>query len=160
MESTKGTFYELGGASRELAKIEDCIRLVRGHSIELVIGAGGANIMDCAKLVSFGSCHEEDLWDYVKRKKNPYGLHKLPLIFMPTYPSSGSEYGLGAVSADSRTGDFGTDFGIPADTAILVPKYSMSLSAEMTAYTGLVTLVQLSASTIGDKNPMFPTAKA
>lgn len=86
MESTKGTFYELGGASRELAKIEDGIRLVRAHSIELVIGAGGANIMDCAKLVSLGSCHEEDLWDYVKRKKNPYGLHKLPLILMPTYP--------------------------------------------------------------------------
>lgn len=73
---------------------------------------------------------------------------------MPTYPSSGSEYGLGAVSADSRTGDFGTAFGIPADTAILVPKYSMSLSAKMTAYTGLVTLVQLSASTIGDQNPV------
>lgn len=61
---------------------------------------------------------------------------------------------LRAVSADSRTGDFGTAFCIPADTAILVPKYSMSLSAEMTAYTGLVTLVQLSASTIGDKNPV------
>lgn len=30
----------------------------------------------------------------------------------------------------------------------------MSLGAEMTAYTGLVTLVQLSASTIGDTNPV------
>lgn len=39
-----------------------------------------------------------------------------------------------------------------ADTAILVPKYSMALGTEMTAYTGLVTLVQLSASTIGDRN--------
>lgn len=154
MESANGTLYELGGASRELAKIEDGIKLVKEHGIELVIGAGGANIMDCAKLVAFGSCHEADLWDFVKGKKNPYGLHKLPLVLMPTYPSSGSEYGLRAVSADSSTGDFGTAFGIPADTAILVPKYSMSLSAEMTAYTGLVTLVQLSASTIGDKNPV------
>ena len=110
--------------------------------------------MDCAKLIAFGTYHTDDLWAYVKAEKNPYGLKKLPLILMPTYPSSGSEYGLGAVSADSRTGDFGTAFGIAADTAILVPKYSKSLSTEMTAYTGLVTLVQLSASTIGDTNPV------
>lgn len=89
-----------------------------------------------------------------KRKKNPYGLERLPLILIPTYPSSGSEYGLGAVSADKRTSDFGTAYGIAADTAILVPKYSLSLDPEMSAYTALVTLVQLSASTIGDRNPV------
>ena len=154
VECGGGVFYELANASRELAVIETGIRHVKENGIELVIGAGGANIMDCAKLIAFGTYHTDDLWAYVKAEKNPYGLKKLPLILMPTYPSSGSEYGLGAVSADSRTGDFGTAFGIPADTAILVPKYSMSLSTEMTAYTGLVTLVQLSASTIGDQNPV------
>lgn len=61
---------------------------------------------------------------------------------------------MGAVSADSRTGDFGTAYGITSDTTILVPKHSFSLGKEMTAYTGLVTLVQLSASTIGDRNPV------
>ncbi len=154
VESTGGILYELGNASRELTAIEEGIRLVKENRIELVIGAGGANIMDCAKLIAFGTYHTDDLWAYVKAEKNPYGLTKLPLILMPTYPSSGSEYGMGAVSADSRTGDFGTAYGITADTAILVPKYSMSLGKEMTAYTGLVTLVQLSASTIGDKNPV------
>ena len=53
--------------------------------------------MDCAKLIAFGSYQKEDLWDYIKGRKNPYGLEKLPLILIPTYPSSGSEYGLGAV---------------------------------------------------------------
>lgn len=154
VEDGGGILYEHGNASRELADIEKGIQLVKENGIELIIGAGGANIMDCAKLIAFGTYHAEELWEYVKGKKNPYGLKKLPLILMPTYPSSGSEYGLGAVSADSRTGDFGTAYGIAADTAILVPKYSMSLGTEMTAYTGLVTLVQLSASTIGDKNPV------
>lgn len=154
VENGGGVLYEQGNDSRELADIEKGICLVKENGIELVIGAGGANIMDCAKLIAFGTYHTDDLWEYVKAKKNPYGLKKLPLILMPTYPSSGSEYGLGAVSADSRTGDFGTAYGIAADTAILVPKYSMSLGTEMTAYTGLVTLVQLSASTIGDKNPV------
>ncbi len=152
--SGRGEWYEFGGASREFVDIEKAIHIVTENKIEVVIGAGGASIMDAAKLTAFGSMYADDLWDYVKGKKNPYGLTKLPLILMPTYPSSGSEYGLGAVSADARTGDFGTAYGIPADVAILVPKYSMSLGAEMTAYTGLVTLVQLSASTIGDKNPV------
>lgn len=154
VESASGSLYELGNASRELTAIEEGIRLVKENEIELVIGAGGANIMDCAKLIAFGTYHTDDLWAYVKAEKNPYGLEKLPLILLPTYPSSGSEYGMGAVSADSRTGDFGTAYGITADTAILVPKYSMFLGTEMTAYTGLVTLVQLSASTIGDRNPV------
>lgn len=154
VEGEEGILYELANASRELADIEKGIRLVKKYDIELVIGAGGANIMDCAKLIAFGAYHADDLWEYVKGKKNPYSLKKLPLILMPTYPSSGSEYGLGAVSADARTGDFGTAYGIAADMAILTPKYSMSLGEEMTAYTGLVTLVQLSASILGDQNPL------
>lgn len=154
VESAGGTLYELANASRELEIIEKGIALAKEKSIELVIGAGGANIMDCAKLIAFGTYHADDLWAYIKSEKNPYGLKKLPLILMPTYPSSGSEYGLGAVSSDARRGDRGTAYGIAADTAILVPKYSMSLGAELTAYTGLVTLVQLSASTIGDQNPV------
>ncbi len=43
----------------------------------------------------------EDLWDY-------YGQPRLPLILMPAYPSGGSEYGLGAVAAYARAGEFGT----------------------------------------------------
>lgn len=149
-----GRLFELGSASRELSVIETGIRLVKEQKIEMVIGTGGASVMDAAKLIAFGAFHEDVLRNYIKGKKSPYGLEKLPLILMPTYPSSGSEYGLGAVCADSRTGYFGTAYGIPADVAILVPKYSMSLDKEMTAYTGLVTLVQLSASTLGDKNPI------
>lgn len=153
VEKGNATLFELDGASRELADIERGIAMVRQHSVDLVVGAGGASVMDCAKLIAFGTLHN-DLWDYVKGHKNPYGEPKLPLVLMPTYPSSGSEYGLGAVSTDRRTGDFGTAYGIAADVALLVPKYALSLSAEMTAYTGLVTLVQLSAATLGDRNPM------
>lgn len=108
--------------------------------------------MDCAKLIAFGSCHE-DWWEYVKGK-NPYSLEKLDLILIPTYPSSGSENGLGAVAVDSANNDFGTAFGIPADYAVLVPKYSLSFGRELSDYTGVVTLVQLSASVIGDRNPV------
>ncbi|MDE5717091.1 MAG: iron-containing alcohol dehydrogenase, partial [Lachnospiraceae bacterium] len=61
-----GEFFELGGASRELKHIEKGLELVKQHGIEMIIGAGGASIMDCAKLIAFGAFHEENLWDYVK----------------------------------------------------------------------------------------------
>lgn len=76
VESKNGIFHELGSASREFAMIEEGIRVVKENGIELVIGAGGANIMDCAKLIAFGVYHTDDLWDYIKSKKDPYGLKK------------------------------------------------------------------------------------
>ena len=148
-----GILYEAGNSSRERSAIEAGIHMALEKQVELIIGAGGASVMDCAKLIAFGAKHEADWWDYVKGK-DPYGLQKLPLILMPTYPSSGSEYGLGAASVATPTDDFGTAFGIAADHALLVPKYALSLGKELSAYTGLVTLVQLSASVIGDKNPI------
>lgn len=154
VEKGGGQLYEAGNSSRERTAIESGIRVAQEQRAELVIGSGGASVMDCAKLIAFGACHTEDLWDFVKGRKNPYGLEKLPLVLMPTYPSSGSEYGLGAVAIDQEAHDFGTAYGIAADYALLVPRYSLSLGKELTAYTALVTLVQLSASTIGDKNPV------
>lgn len=146
-------FVEYGGSSREFAKIEEGIRTAKANGVTMIIGAGGASVMDSAKLMAFGYYHESDLRDYLKGKPS-YGLERMPLALIPTYPSSGSENGLGAVSVDSRNGDFGTAYGIPADYAILCPKYSLSLDKEMTAYTGLVTLVQLSACILGDRNKM------
>lgn len=146
-------FIEYAGSSREFAKIEEGIRMAKANGVTMIIGAGGASVMDSAKLISFGYYHEADLWEYLKGKAS-YGLERLPLTLIPTYPSSGSENGLGAVSVDSRNGDFGTIYGIPADNAILCPKYSLSLDCKMTAYTGLVTLVQLSACILGDRNKM------
>lgn len=101
--------------------------------------------MDCAKLIAFGTYHKDNLWKYLKGEQNPYELKKLPLILIPTYPSSNSGYGLSAVAVDSITGESGTAYGIAADVTLLVPKYSMALNSEMTAYS---TLVELSASTL------------
>ncbi len=146
-------WVEFGGSSREFGRIEQGIELALAEGVTMVIGAGGASVMDSAKLIAFGVRHRDGLWEYLKGK-SPYGLDRLALALIPTYPSSGSENGLGAVAVDSRTGDFGTAYGIAADYAILCPRYSLTLGPEMTAYTGLVTLVQLSAAIIGDTNRM------
>ena len=125
IDESDGKLFELSGASREITAIEKGIQLVEDNNIEMIIGAGGASIMDCAKLIAFGSYHKDDLWDYIKGRKNPYGLEKLPLILIPTYPSSGSGYGLGAVASDKRRQDFGTAYGIGDHNPI---SYDMGIS--------------------------------
>lgn len=62
-----GTLFEAGYSSREKSAIEAGIRIAAENRINLVIGAGGASVIDCAKLVAFGACHA-DWWDYVKGK--------------------------------------------------------------------------------------------
>ena len=68
--------YEAGNSSRERVDIELGIRIAKENKVELVIGAGGANVMDCAKLIAFGVLHTEDLWNYVRGKKDPYKIRK------------------------------------------------------------------------------------
>lgn len=80
IDESDGKLFELSGASREIIAIEKGIQLVEDNNIEMIIGAGGASIMDCAKLIAFGSYHKDDLWDYIKGRKNPYGLEKFPLF--------------------------------------------------------------------------------
>lgn len=76
VESAGGVFRELFGACRERTAIEKGIRIVRENGVEMVIGAGGASCMDCAKLIAFSACYPQDWWEFVKGKKGPYGLEK------------------------------------------------------------------------------------
>ncbi len=147
--------YEIFGVVKaEFSLIQQGLQMVEEHGIDLVIGVGGCSCMDLAKLIAFGHYHREDLWDYIHGVKSPVGENRLMLVEVPTYPSGGSEFGQGAVAHDSATGDHGTLYGVRADYAILSPQYSMTLNREMTTYTGLVTLSQLTASTLGDTNPI------
>ena len=43
-------FVEYGGSSREFEKIEEGIRMAKANGVTMIIGAGGASVMDSAKL--------------------------------------------------------------------------------------------------------------
>ena len=45
---------EYGDSSREFAKIQEGIRIAKENGITMIIGAGGASVMDSAKLIAFG----------------------------------------------------------------------------------------------------------
>ena len=57
IDESDGKLFELSGASREIIAIEKGIQLFDENKIELIIGAGGASIMDCGKLFAFG-CYQ------------------------------------------------------------------------------------------------------
>ena len=69
-QSGNAIFNELC-ASRELECVEAGISLAKKQGIELIIGAGGASVMDCAKLIAFGVCNEMDLKIILKARKAP-----------------------------------------------------------------------------------------
>lgn len=154
LKRANAPFYELSGISKaEYTHIEQGIKIADDNNVDMVIGIGGCSCMDIAKLIAFGYYHRDTIWDYL-HGKSPVNEKHLIIVEVPTYPSGGSEFGAGAVAFDSKAGDYGTIYGLRADYAILNPTYSFTLSKEMTAYTGLVTLTQLSASLLGDKNPI------
>ena len=74
---------EYGGSSREFAKIEEGIRYAKANGVTMIIGAGGASVMDSAKLIVFGFYHETDLWEYLGRL-----TASLPIMpcFVPNTP--------------------------------------------------------------------------
>lgn len=151
VQKGKGQFFEFGNASRELSDIQRGIQFTKEKQVDILIGAGGASVMDATKIISFGYCNDK-YWELIKSDTPLSDQRHLPLILIPTYPSSGSEYDDSAVGTEKDY--FGLAWGLTAETALLVPKYSLSLNSEMTTYSSLVTLTQLCIATLGDKNPV------
>lgn len=146
-----GQFYEFGNASRLISDIQKGVKLCKDNQIDLLIGAGGASVMDATKVISVG-CLNDDYTDKIKDGNGVENLKHLPFLLIPTYPSSGSEYDNAAVLTENN--QFFLTWGINPEKALLVPKYALSLNKEMTSYSSLVTLVQVCSFVLGDKNPI------
>ena len=146
-----GQFFEYGGASREISAIQKGVQLTKENNIDILIGAGGASVMDATKIISLGN-YKSDFLDKIKGGEEFFEQKHLPIILIPTYPSSGSEFDDAAIVTDKD--QFNLTLGVIAELAILVPKYSISLNKEMTSYSSLVTLTQLSSFVLGDRNPI------
>ena len=55
----QGQFFEFGNASREITDIQKGVQFCKENKIECLIGAGGASVMDAAKVISIGSYNDD-----------------------------------------------------------------------------------------------------
>ena len=149
-------WVELGGSSvPAYERVLSALRVCNEADIGCVIGIGGCSCMDLAKIIAFGACNEEDLWDYLSGKKELRGDEDhLQIGVIPTYPSGGSEADSAAEVDDLESGDHGSLYGIFPDFSLLNPEYTYTLNKEQTAYAAAVTFVQVSVNYLGDYSPI------
>lgn len=112
------------------------------HSCDFVIGIGGGSPLDAAKAISIACANSlgiDQLYD-VSLFRRAY-----PIVAVPTTSGTGSEVTQYAVLTDPRTqrkAGYGHPLAYPA-LAVCDPRYTVSMSREVTRNTGLDALSHL-----------------
>lgn len=145
--------FDYGGVCEpNIEAVKKGIDLCRENNIKFVVGAGGAVVMDTAKAIAF--CTNNHDWElYITGQKKAENRH-MPLILIPTYPSSGSEADGFSDIRDANGEEYGGFSNVFADYALLIPELTASLDRETTAYSALVTFVQLGVSYFGNTDSL------
>lgn len=157
LDSVKGTLVNSGASVCDLAGIGQCtyediakgVEVARGFSAEMVIGLGGASVMDTAKAIAFCAVHD-DYDGYLMGEREQRNDEKLPLTLIPTYPSTGSE----ANGTSDIMGYSGGIHGVYADYALLYPPFTYTLDARDTTFSTMVMLAQTGYRYFTDANPI------
>lgn len=84
-------FIELGGVvpNPRLSLVRAGIELCRSENVDLVLAAGGGSVIDSAKAIALGACHDEDVWGFFE--ENFRAQNALPVAVVLTIPAAGSE---------------------------------------------------------------------
>lgn len=130
--------------------------LCRKNEVGLVIGAGGATVMDFAKAVAYGACQKEDIWPVIAARGDASGP-RLALATIPTFPSSGSDLDGAAEVEERETGRMGGIYGdaLRADLCWLNPAYVAGIPSEILAYGAMTAVVQASVAYLNEPRSDF-----
>lgn len=72
-----------------ITDVKKGIKLCQEHDVDFILAIGGGSVIDCAKAIALGACHEENIWDIIVKKCE---VNKaLPLGTIPTMIATGSE---------------------------------------------------------------------
>ncbi|MCI9129527.1 MAG: iron-containing alcohol dehydrogenase [Eggerthellaceae bacterium] len=157
LDAVMGALSAAGASVGQFAGITQCTyerivegtRAARESNAEMVVGLGGASVMDTAKAIAFCALHD-DYDDYLTGKLEQHNDEKLWLVLIPTYPSTGSE----ANGVSDIMGYAGGIHGVFADYALLYPPFTFSLDARNTAFSTMVLLAQTGYRYFTDANPI------
>lgn len=121
--------------------VDECAQLAHEEKSSIIIGVGGGSSMDTAKAVSIMVTNEGKVLDYagvdlVSRKG-------VPKILLPTTAGSGSEVSRVVVITDEADNTKKVVYSdlLLANVAIVDPLLGMSMSATVTADTGIDALI-------------------
>ena len=125
----------LGGVvpNPRLSKVYEGIELCRKEGVDFILAVGGGSVIDSAKAIAYGVCHEGDVWDFYLGKAEPRQM--LPVATVLTIPAAGSEMSEASVitneDGDTKLG-YSNDMSRPK-FAIMNPRRTFTLPPYQTA---------------------------
>ena len=125
----------LGGVvpNPRLSKVREGIELCRNENVDFILAVGGGSVIDSAKAIAYGVCHDGDVWDFYLGKAEPRQM--LPVATILTIPAAGSEMSEASVitneDGDIKLG-YSNDMSRPK-FAIMNPRRTFTLPPYQTA---------------------------
>jgi len=134
--------YEYSGIKPNpiIQDVREAVKLGKEKKVDLVLAVGGGSVVDSAKVIALCLPSEADPWDFVKGKRMV--VTGVPIIAVLTLAATGTEMNRFAVVQNNETKEklgFGY-FPMYPKVSFLDPSYTMSVSADYTAY-GIVDLI-------------------
>ena len=142
--------YDKTNANPTVSNIDEALALYVGEKCEALIGFGGGSSIDCAKAVGARvACPRKSL----EQMKGILKIHKrIPLLAaVPTTAGTGSETTVTTVITDDKTPYKYpiSDFPLIPKIAVLDPKVTFTLPANLTASTGMDAMTHAVEAFIG-----------
>ncbi len=129
------TVFELAGVepNPRIQTVRKGVEICKKESIDAVLAVGGGSTIDCAKIVSAGTCYDGDAWDLVLDSKKI--IKALPIVSVLTLAATGSEMdGFAVISDMDKNEKWGTGSDITKPVfSIMDPQYTYSVSKYQTA---------------------------
>lgn len=96
-------WVECGGivSNPVISKVREGIQLARARQVDAILSVGGGSVLDSAKAIAAGVCHDGDVWDLFTGKARIENA--LPLFAILTLAATGSEMNPGAVVTNDET---------------------------------------------------------
>lgn len=153
-------WVDFGGNVRpEVSAVESAVSICKAQKIDAIIGIGGGVCMDLAKAIGRCAKYDMSVRDCLNNDSVITSRESLPVITIPTNPSSGSDFDPWCELTDSSAGKAYTIVNAWPDIAILAPELSYSLDARQTAYGAATALIQLMSSYVANvENAALPNA--
>lgn len=135
-----------GNVKPEVSAVAEAVNICKVQEIDVVVGIGGGCCMDMAKAIGRCARFDKSVRECLEDSSVIESTESLPVIAIPTNPSSGSDYDPWCELVDSASGEAYTVLNAWPSVAVLAPELSYSLNAKQTAYAAATAMMQMMSS--------------